>query len=110
MLLFLDISGSEMLLVVLVALLLFGGDKLPEVIRSIARGKAYIQNASQEVKDQINRESGIGDVLNDIQRTVNDATREVSQDFDPTWETVVPSPEKPKEKDSAPSTEPDKEK
>ena len=97
-----------MLLVVLVALLLFGGDKLPEVIRSIARGKAYIQNASQEVKNQINRESGIGDTINDIRRTVEDATREASQDFDPTWETVVPSIEKPKEKESTPATEADK--
>ncbi|MBR4402671.1 MAG: twin-arginine translocase TatA/TatE family subunit [Flavobacteriales bacterium] len=109
MLLFLDISGSEMLVVVLVALLLFGGDKLPEVIRSIARGKAYIQNASQEVKNQINRESGLGDAINDVRRTVEEASREASQDFDPTWETVVPTPEKPKEKETAPTPDADKE-
>lgn len=99
-----------MLLVVLVALLLFGGDKLPEVIRSIARGKAYIQNASQEVKNQINRESGIGDTINDIRRTVEDATREASQDFDPTWETVVPSPEKTQKDTSTPPVEDAKDK
>ena len=89
-----------MLVVVLVALLLFGGYNLPEVIRSIARGKAYIQNASQEVKNQINRESGLGDAINDVRRTVEEASREASQDFDPTWETVVPTPEKPKEKET----------
>ena len=98
-----------MLVVVLVALLLFGGDKLPEVIRSIARGKAYIQNASQEVKNQINRESGLGDAINDVRRTVEEASREVSQDFNPTWETVVPTPEKSKEKETAPTPDADKE-
>ncbi|MDD4820568.1 MAG: twin-arginine translocase TatA/TatE family subunit, partial [Flavobacteriales bacterium] len=92
MLLFLDIGGGEMLLIILVGLLIFGGDKLPEIIRSVSRGASYIKKASNEVKEQINRETGISDTINNLKKDVADTVSEASKDFDPTWETVVPSP------------------
>ena len=41
MLLFLDIGGGELLLIILVGMLLFGTDKLPGIIRGIAKGTDY---------------------------------------------------------------------
>jgi TatA/E family protein of Tat protein translocase len=37
-LLFFDIGGGEIILIMLVALLLFGGEKLPELARGLGKG------------------------------------------------------------------------
>lgn len=89
-----------MLLIILVGLLFFGGDKLPEIIRNISRGTSYIKNASKEVKEQINRETGISDIVNNVKKNVADAINDASDGFDPTWETVKPAPAKPKKEET----------
>lgn len=55
---FLNIGTSEMMLIVFVALLLFGGKKLPELARGLGRGIREFKDASETIKrdisDQIN--------------------------------------------------------
>ncbi|MEO6632738.1 MAG: twin-arginine translocase TatA/TatE family subunit, partial [Mucilaginibacter sp.] len=45
-LLFLDIGGQELMLIMLVILLLFGGDKLPELARGLGKGIRDFKDAS----------------------------------------------------------------
>ncbi|MGO3806631.1 MAG: Sec-independent protein translocase subunit TatA/TatB, partial [Sphingobacterium sp.] len=55
---FLNIGTQEMVLIVIVILLLFGGKKLPELARGLGRGIREFKDASegikQEISDQIN--------------------------------------------------------
>lgn len=55
---FLNIGTSEMMLIIVVALLLFGGKKLPELARGLGRGIREFKDASETIKrdisDQIN--------------------------------------------------------
>lgn len=55
---FLNIGTQEMVLIVLVALFLFGGKKLPELARGLGRGIREFKDASdgikKEISDQIN--------------------------------------------------------
>jgi sec-independent protein translocase protein TatA len=53
-LLFLNIGSSEMVLIVFVALLLFGGEKLPEIARGLGKGIRDFKDASEGVKREIN--------------------------------------------------------
>ena len=53
--LFLNIGTPEMLFILLAALLLFGGDKLPEVARGLGKGIRQFQDASEEVKREIHK-------------------------------------------------------
>jgi len=55
-LLFLDIGGPEIMLIMLVALLLFGGDKLPELARGLGKGIRDFKDASDGVKREINNQ------------------------------------------------------
>ncbi|MDB5109191.1 MAG: twin-arginine translocase TatA/TatE family subunit [Mucilaginibacter sp.] len=52
-LLFLDIGGPELMLILFVALLLFGGDKLPELARGLGKGIRDFKDASDGVKREI---------------------------------------------------------
>ena len=67
---FLNIGTSEMMLIVFVALLLFGGKKLPELARGLGRGIREFKDASESIKrdisDQINnfeRDLEVKDVI-----------------------------------------------
>lgn len=83
MLLFLDIGGGELLLIILVGMLLFGTDKLPGIIRGIAKGTDYIKKASAEVREQITRETGLDDAIDNVRETVNKTANDISEGFDP---------------------------
>lgn len=52
-LLFFDIGGGEILLILIVALILFGGDKLPELARGLGKGIRDFKDASEGVKREI---------------------------------------------------------
>ena len=54
--LFLNIGSSEMVLIVFVALLLFGGEKLPEIARGLGKGIRDFKDASDGVKREINNQ------------------------------------------------------
>ena len=53
-LLFLDIGTGELMLILGVALLLFGGDKLPGLARGLGKGIRDFKDASEGVKREIN--------------------------------------------------------
>src|SRR5258706_10699667 len=50
---FLNIGSSEMVLIVFVALLLFGGEKLPQIARGLGKGIRDFKDASEGVKREI---------------------------------------------------------
>ena len=51
--LFFDIGGGEIILIMIVALLLFGGDKLPELAKGLGKGIRDFKDASEGVKREI---------------------------------------------------------
>ena len=46
-------GGSEWILIFIVVLLLFGGKKIPELIRGLGSGIREFNNAKNDVKDKI---------------------------------------------------------
>ncbi|MBE9585326.1 twin-arginine translocase TatA/TatE family subunit [Mucilaginibacter sp. JRF] len=54
--LFLNIGTGELMLIFFVALLLFGGEKLPGLARSLGRGIRDFKDASEDVKREINKQ------------------------------------------------------
>jgi len=46
-------GGSEWILIILVVILLFGGKKIPELMRGIGRGMREFNDAKNNVKSEI---------------------------------------------------------
>ena len=55
--LFFNISGGELLIILLVAFVVFGPNKLPEIARKIGRGLNEVRRASDEIKREITKET-----------------------------------------------------
>lgn len=56
-LLFFNLGGPEIFLIMLVILLLFGAKKIPDLARGLGRGIREFKDATKEVQDQL--EEGI---------------------------------------------------
>ncbi|QHS54570.1 twin-arginine translocase TatA/TatE family subunit [Mucilaginibacter sp. 14171R-50] len=54
--LFLNIGSGEMILILFAALMLFGGNKLPELARGLGKGIRDFKDASEDVKREINNQ------------------------------------------------------
>ena len=48
-----NLGGSELVLIFLVVLLLFGGQKIPELMRGLGRGIREFNNAKNSVEEEI---------------------------------------------------------
>lgn len=53
-LLFLNLGAGEIVLIALVVLLLFGGKKIPELMKGLGKGVRNFKDGLKDVEDQIN--------------------------------------------------------
>lgn len=95
MLLFFDISGGELLLILFVAFLVFGPSKLPELARKLGKGMNEIRRASDEIKREIRKEADkldkddeirkanplqdLGRMTRDIEKPLRETTDEINK-------------------------------
>jgi sec-independent protein translocase protein TatA len=80
------ISGGEIFLILVVAVMLFGADKIPEMAREIAKIMQQLKNATNEVKKEI-VESGIEKkmdtgLVKDIEQEVSKIKNKVQDNID----------------------------
>jgi sec-independent protein translocase protein TatA len=58
------IGGGEMFLIILVALMLFGSDKIPEIARAMGKGMRQLKDATNDIKHEISKSAEIDDIKN----------------------------------------------
>jgi sec-independent protein translocase protein TatA len=49
------IGGSELIFIILIAVMLFGADKIPEIARTLGKGMAQLKNATDDIKHEITK-------------------------------------------------------
>ncbi|GLB50014.1 Sec-independent protein translocase subunit TatA/TatB [Neptunitalea lumnitzerae] len=73
---FLFISTPEVMFALLVVVLIFGADKVPEIARGLGKGIRQVKDATNDIKHEISssaEKSGINtDVAKDIQNEINE--------------------------------------
>lgn len=48
-------SGTELIIILVIVLLLFGGKKIPELMRGLGKGVKSFKQGMKEAKDEINK-------------------------------------------------------
>ena len=71
---FLNIGGPETIFIVLIALMLFGGQKLPELARGLGRGIREFKDASEGIKREI------ADQINNFEKDLDVTTEDKKYD------------------------------
>ncbi len=81
-LLFLNLGGGEVFIIVLVIIMFFGSDKLPGLAKGISRGLREINDAKDQIQNEIQKStSGLREELtkhtNDLQNEINKANSDI---------------------------------
>jgi TatA/E family protein of Tat protein translocase len=77
-----NVGPTELIVILILALLVFGPKKLPEVAKSVGRGLSEFRRASDEVRDEIQRGLNFDDddpPASDLSTTVTAPAEETSE-------------------------------
>jgi sec-independent protein translocase protein TatA len=91
------IGGGELILIILIALMLFGSDKIPEIARAMGKGMAQLKNATNEIKSEIQKgveANGIDTSMKQLTSTFTDEVEKVKTNLD---SNILPEVTKTKE-------------
>ncbi|QBZ96746.1 twin-arginine translocase TatA/TatE family subunit [Flavobacterium sangjuense] len=91
------IGGGELILIILIALMLFGSDKIPEIARAMGKGMAQLKNATNEIKSEIQKgaeANGIDTSMKQLTSTFTDEVEKVKSNLD---SNILPEVTKTKE-------------
>ncbi|WP_298762910.1 twin-arginine translocase TatA/TatE family subunit [uncultured Polaribacter sp.] len=72
---FLFISGPEIMVVMLIVVMVFGADKIPEIARGLGKGMRQVKDATndikREIKDSAEKHKIDTDIATDINKEIN---------------------------------------
>lgn len=69
------IGGGELIVIIFIALMLFGSDKIPDIARTMGKAMAQLKNATNDIKSEIQRSAEANDI--DIKTMTSDFTSEI---------------------------------
>ncbi|NLP57764.1 twin-arginine translocase TatA/TatE family subunit [Lutibacter sp. B1] len=79
---FLFISGPEIFVVLVITVMLFGADKLPEIARGLGKGMRQIKDATNDIKREIKNSAEKNDIDVDVAAKVRDELSKVKDNFE----------------------------
>ena len=68
------ISGQEIFIIMIVVLLLFGANKIPEIAKGLGKGMREFRKATDDIKKEINDQSR--EITQDVNKFKDDLTKE----------------------------------
>ena len=78
---FLFISGPEIMVIMLIVVMVFGADKIPEIARGLGKGMRQVKDATNDIKREINdsaKSSGLDTSIGkDIQKEVDNVKNDI---------------------------------
>lgn len=69
------IGGGELILIIFIALMLFGSEKIPDVARTLGKIMAQVKNATNDIKSEINKSAKENEI--DVNSLTEGFTKEV---------------------------------
>lgn len=79
-------GGSEIILILIVVVMLFGADKVPEIVRELGKGMRQLKDATNDIKHEIQKsaeQSGFDTSLaDDITKDINTEINKLKEGID----------------------------
>jgi sec-independent protein translocase protein TatA len=79
---FLFISGPEIMIIMLIVVMVFGADKIPEIARGLGKGIRQVKDATNDIKREIKDSSEKLDVDTDVAKDVKKEISAVKDNID----------------------------
>lgn len=83
---FLFISGAEIFVILVIVLMLFGADKIPDIARGLGKGMRQLKDATNDIKREISdtvEKQGIDtEFVKDIKKDVTKIRNKVQDNID----------------------------
>tara|TARA_B100000575_G_scaffold144001_1_gene114991 strand:- start:332 stop:604 length:273 start_codon:yes stop_codon:yes gene_type:complete len=79
---FLFISGTELVFIFFIVLLVFGADKIPSIAKSLAKGVTQVRNATNEIKSEIQKSVDSNELGGGVRKDIKEEVDKVKDDFD----------------------------
>jgi len=79
---FLFISGPEIMVIMLIVVMVFGADKIPEIARGLGKGMRQVKDATNDIKKEIKDSSEKQKITTDaVSDTAKETTKGISEEF-----------------------------
>lgn len=79
---FLFIGAPEIFVILLIVVMVFGADKIPEIARGLGKGMRQIKDATNDIKKEINDSSKVPGLDTDITKGASEEFKRVKKDID----------------------------
>lgn len=79
---FLFIGAPEVFIILLIVVMVFGADKIPEIARGLGKGMRQVKDATNEIKQEINNSSKEIGVDTDLAKDINKEIKGVKENID----------------------------
>lgn len=76
------ISGAEIAFIMFILVMVFGADKIPDIARGLGKGMKAIRNASNDIKNEIQKSAEKQGINTDFTKDVRGEIDKVKEDID----------------------------
>lgn len=76
------ISGAEIAFIMFILVMVFGADKIPEMARGLGKGMRTLKNASNDLKNEIQKSAEKQGIDTDISKDIKGEIDKVKEDID----------------------------
>ena len=79
---YLFIGGPEIFIIILIVVMVFGADKIPEIARGLGKGMRQVKEATNDIKKEINNSAKEQGIDTDLAKDIKDEISNVKESID----------------------------
>ena len=79
---YLFIGGLEIFIIILIVVMVFGADKIPEIARGLGKGMRQVKEATNDIKKEINNSAKEQGIDTDLAKDIKDEISNVKESID----------------------------
>ena len=77
------IGAAEIMVILLIVVLVFGADKLPEIARGLGKGMRQLKDATNDIKHEVTKSAKESNIIDtDVTKNVTDELNKVKDDLE----------------------------